>query len=417
MESPIQSNEWGAVDRSKDKPMRGGFRSLLFFLVGVLVGVLSLTLFLMVSAPKARYSMEERPKAATAPVQAEPAVSLPRTETTLSPIAVPDLSSTLAQRLKSARASAAAGRLQEAREYYLQAMAITPGGDTQRMLGELATVLLRIAGGDAVALRHQAARYEEAIARGLTTGEHYTPLTMARMAKASRVAADQTRLERAANRPARQASLPPSSRSATQVDRRDPPQRPIQRERRETIRKRVISPRPKTALTAKATPLTPPLPKPREIQLDEGRSWYVVQIGPIPEASESSEIAGELRLAGFMAKVSRVEAQRFRVVSGPMDRAVAERRVQALTRLGFTPRIESKRGGRVVIDFGIFVRAKGAESLAKRVRALGYPVQAVRESVPRHLVTVGPHRRSAADSIVKIVQSRFDVRVALATPP
>jgi cell division septation protein DedD len=242
--------------------MRGGFRSLLFFLVGVLVGVLSLTLFLMVSAPKARYSMEERPKA-TASVPAKPALSLPS-----------------AQRLKSARA----------------------------------------------------------------------------------------------------------------------------------IPRRAVSLRPKTEPSAKVRPPRP-LAQPPKIQIDKGGPLYVVLIGPIIDATESSEIAGKLTAAGFAAKVSRVEAPRFRVVTHPVLRKIAERRVQALRELGFTPRIQSRRGSRVVIDFGVFVRANRAESLAKRLRARGYPVKAIRESTPRHIVTVGPYTHSVADSVVKIAQTRFAVSV------
>jgi cell division protein FtsN len=70
--------------------------------------------------------------------------------------------------------------------------------------------------------------------------------------------------------------------------------------------------------------------------------FYLVRIGPISSARRASEIAGQLTLEGFTARVSRAE------------------------------------GG------------------------------------TRYMITLGPHRRSAADTIAKLVASRFGAGVPVA---
>src|SRR5215467_15502943 len=75
----------------------------------------------------------------------------------------------------SARLSAA-GHIKEAQDEYLQALLAAPG-DAEAMRW-LVAIRRQLMDGDARALRRQAATFEEAIASGTETAEHYNNKSM-----------------------------------------------------------------------------------------------------------------------------------------------------------------------------------------------------------------------------------------------
>ena len=106
-----------------------------------------------------------------------------------SPAAAPSSPLIAEGSIGAARQLAAAGRVREAQDVYLQLLLINPT-DAEATDG-LVAVRRRLAGSDPATLRRQAAAYEQAIALGKETGEHYTAGSMKILALASIRAADE----------------------------------------------------------------------------------------------------------------------------------------------------------------------------------------------------------------------------------
>ncbi len=252
-----------------------------------------------------------------------------------------------------------AGRLQEAQETYLALLLVDPL-DQEAMRG-LVAVRRRMARDDPELLRRQAATYEDAVSRGVETEEHYTIPTMELLAKASLLAAAQVEQERGVRPLAAQRSpaepsppSPPSAVRPTPAPQAAPPAPPTARARstpsprpRVTPRptpRAVVTPRPAPSPTPRPTPPTPapltpqpapptppPVPATPQPPLDVNEPFVVVQIGPLSEAARASEIAAELTLEGYGARVSRPGGGgAYYVTLGPYRRSVAEEIVKTV---------------------------------------------------------------------------------------
>lgn len=306
-------------------------------LLGVLVGAVAAALFLLVLGAFDRSGGE-------AQVPVSPLLATPGT-VRQAPQS-PPVSPPSASRGGSAHAWTLlrTGRLNEAQDEFLQILLISAPGDQQAMAG-LVEVRRRLANGDAAALRRQEAGYRRAIARGLETEEHYTAKAMDLLARASLLAAEEITAKRGGPAP-RAASEPvgPSQRTPSAAikpplvaDRSDRTPRPSPRPQVTRRHRPLVSPAPASTRVRPSPGVRSP-----ERPLDVNEPFYLVRIGPISSARRASEIAGQLTLAGFAARVSRAE------------------------------------GG------------------------------------TRYMITLGPHRRSAADTIVKLVASRFGAGVPVA---
>ncbi len=168
-------------------------------------------------------------------------------------------------------------------------------------------------------------------------------------------------------------------------------------------------------------PVAPtPVPAPALVPLpplSATGSFYTVQIGPIGDPDRASEIAGELTLGGFVPRTSRREEPvRYRVVTDPLLREIAERRATALAQQDFRPGVRLLAGGLAQLDFGVFPSQEGAAALAKRVRTIGYSANVAREGGSFYAITLGPHQRPAVDAIAKII-ARFTVGIIVTAVP
>src|SRR6516165_809632 len=105
---------------------------------------------------------------------------------------------------------AAAGHIKEAQDEYLQALLAAPG-DAEAMRW-LVAIRRQLMDGDARALRRQAATFEQAIALGTETAEHYHKESMRILEQADLRAAEEIDAERAASRP--QAAPPAQAQGA-----------------------------------------------------------------------------------------------------------------------------------------------------------------------------------------------------------
>ncbi len=175
---------------------------------------------------------------------------------------------------------------------------------------------------------------------------------------------------------------------------------------------------PAPPVTAPVAPT--PAPAPASVSLpplSATGSFYTVQIGPIGDPDRASEIAGELTLGGFVPRTSRREEPvRYRVVTDPLLREIAQRRAAALAQQDFRAGVRLLSGGLAQLDFGAFPSQEGADALAKRVRTIGYTANVAREGGSFYVITLGPHQRPAVDEIAKII-ARFTVGISVTAAP
>ncbi len=403
-----------------------------WFLIGLLIIVLSAgsAFAIGIAIMKARSSRQpglasspEPPVAATPRARSSPqAVPSPGAapgarSTRGAPVPSPDdggLSSTAGWKHLNA------GRLREAQEEFLQVLLINPAhGDAMRGLVQ---VRRRLAGDNPVTLRRQAAAFQQAIARGSETQEHFTGPAMAVLAQANIIAAEEIEAERArARSPGAGASpgappppAPPSPRVQTtaapspraQVTPRvaaSPTVRPTVERTAPPVAQPVPTPAP-------ATPIPTPAPRATTVEqpIDSNEPFLVVRIGPVPDTGRVSEIVTELTVSGYSAGVSRRDDPlSFQVASEILAREVAERRAQVLAGYGFRSRLIPVAGGLAQLEFGVFQSADAAEALASRIRTRGYHAGVVREGGAGFLITAGPYRLTVANTIVRLIRSRF----------
>jgi cell division protein FtsN len=253
-----------------------------------------------------------------------------------------------------------AGRPQEAQDAYLALLLVDPVD--QEALRGLVAVRRKMAGDDPAKLRRQAAAYEEAIAGGRETEEHYAPQAMEILARATRLAASQVEAEKGISAPA--AQVPPAPRAAVQPTPSPTPQPRVTARTARTPKPAATAPQVRRRATPRPTrrpvltpvlrsPATPPpvtitptraAPTPQP-SLDVNEPFFLIQIGPISDANRASEIAADLTVAGYAARVSR------------------------------------PGGG------------------------------------SNHFITLGPYRRSVVDTIVKTIRARFGAGLPVAVTP
>lgn len=273
------------------------------------------------------------------PTRTEAARPLPTASVQAAPPSSPDAGGDAAgDALRSAQRLLAAGRLQEAQDEFIQVLLVAP--DSEEAWIGLVQIRRRLARDDPGLLRRQAAAYQRAIARGEETDEHYTATAMRILAQASVQAAQE--IER---------GIPPSSEGpgptsivleatpASPTAASSPAARPVPELTPRPRATRRPTPRPTTrvAETATPTPRAPgvaqtavPTPQP---SLDESEPFFLIQIGPVYDANRASEIAAELTVSGYAARVSRPGGGSFYFITlGPYRRSAVEAIVNSIRR-------------------------------------------------------------------------------------
>jgi len=209
---------------------------------------------------------------------------------------------------------ASAGQWREAQEAYLTVLLID--SSHQAAMQGLVRVVKALARGDRTVLRRQADQYRRAIATGVETEEHYTPAAMELLVQASL---------RAAGDP-----VPSSPRASSPTVRRPAAPAPKPLAKQPTASKpKAAPPSPPAAAPAKppATPAPQPRPAPAEQipAVNPAEPFLTVTIGPISSGERASQIAAELTIAGFSARVQRREGGEFVITLGPYRESEARR--------------------------------------------------------------------------------------------
>lgn len=244
--------------------------------------------------------------------------------------------------LASARVLVAAGRLRDAQDEYVQVLLIAP--DNEEAWRELVEVRRRLARDDAALLRRQAAAYRRAIARGEETEEHYTVPAMRILAQASLIAAQeieegQPGLSPPVAQPAPLRPTPspaptvrveetarpaPAPRPSPRTTRRRPTPRPTPRQVSTPVPRSPVTPPPVIVTPAPATPTAQP-------SLDVNEPFFLIQIGPLSDANRAAEIAADLTVAGYSARVSRPGGgTSYFITLGPYRRSVVDAIVKSI---------------------------------------------------------------------------------------
>ncbi len=263
------------------------------------------------------------------PVRTEAARPLP-TVSAQAALPGPDAGGDVAgDALRSAQALLAAGRLREAQDEFIQVLLVAP--NTDEAWNGLIQVRRRLAGDNAALLRRQAAAYQRAIALGEETDEHYTAPAMHLLAQASLLAAQQ--IEQGV-RPAAPTSIVLEATPApSPVARPAAPATPRPR----ATRRPTPPPPIRTAAPVASTPTPPrvtatPVPTPQP-SLDENEAFFLIQIGPVYDANRASEIAAELTVSGYAARVTRPGGgSAYYIALGPYRRSVVQAVVNQIRR-------------------------------------------------------------------------------------
>ena len=324
--------------------MRTFVAVLLGSLIGAVIGGLILTLvvsrwdLIRSTVPGLARQPEER-GVPPAPLPLPPAISSPPDLIGSPP---PGQAGTSGIRYAEARQLAKAGRLQEAQDAYLALLLVDPAD--QAALRGLVTVRRRLAGDDPAVLRRQAVAYEQAIARGTETEEHYTTEVMEILARACRLAASQIESERgisAQPAPAPRVTVRPTAPPTPQPPAARPAQRtPRPRATASPVR-RPATPRPTPRPTATPAPRvqTPPpvvrtptpVPATPQPSLDVNEPFFVITIGPISDANRASEISADLTVAGYAARVNRpAGGSNYFITLGPYRQSVVDAIVKTI---------------------------------------------------------------------------------------
>lgn len=148
---------------------------------------------------------------------------------------------------------------------------------------------------------------------------------------------------------------------------------------------------------------------------------FMVQVGPVADRDRAAEIVNHLALVGFAAAMLATEDSvpaHFVVISDTVPLAVAERRLIALTQLNFRPQLRTLASGYAQLRFGAFASQEEADRLARAVRITGFAFAAVvREGGTVYVVTLGPHRPEAVETIQRALRSRFRAMLPVTVTP
>lgn len=288
--------------------------------------------------PTPARTIRSTPTRVPTPARTEAARPLPTGSVQGAPPSSPDAGGDAAgDALRSAQRLLAAGRLREAQDEFIQVLLVAPNSE-EAWIG-LVQVRRRLARDDSGLLRRQAAAYQRAIARGEETDEHYTATAMRILAQASVQAAQE--IER---------GIPPSSEgpgpivleatpAPTSAASSSPVARPVRQSTPRPRATRRPTPRPTARVVATVAPTPRPpvvaqtaVPTPQP-SLDENEPFFLIQIGPVYDPNRASEIAAELTVSGYAARVSRPGGGSFYFITlGPYRRSAVEAIVNNIRR-------------------------------------------------------------------------------------
>ncbi len=413
-------------------------RTGLFVLVSFLSGALGAALVLFLAGtlripsfpfPSLPSLVPAARKPATPVAQRTPAQETPAQEPAVAQVPTATI------QFDAARGKLVAGRLEEAQDDFLQILLTSDARTDPRVMQGLVTVRRQLARDDPAALRRQAAAYRQAIVQHVDTQEGYTPEAMELLAAASLLAADDLEAKRLGKPLPRDTGGTSSIPTGPRVAQARPPRESVQGRRLpsnssgDPVRRRPqqasptpVSPNPPLqALPATRPPEAaaaspPPTPASAPAR-DENEPFLLVQVGPVASQELAAEIAGELTLGGFVPHTSRrEEPSRFQVVTEPLPRTIADRRAAVLAQQGLRPSVRALTGGLAQLDFGAFPSGEAAEAVAKRVRTLGFSAIVAREGGTVYIITLGPYRQSAVESIARLI-SRFKAAVTVSPAP
>jgi SPOR domain/Pro-kumamolisin, activation domain len=336
-----------------------------------------------------------------------------------------------------------AGRLQEAQDYFLRALAEDP--TRAKAMQGLVAVQRQLGGDDPRVIQKQIVKYEGAIQRGGTSGEYLTPSALRLLVSANLRALRESeaqggRTGRSSAAPAQGGvpnlpGPPPTSRENltagkplhTAANSNAPSPRPTQAPPAQPTNH---PPKPRSASTAAPTaeiqkppPAMAPQPTPQDQTPGAAPSperpttapaagLYTVRIGPVSD-DRATAIASQLSAGGFSRARLGTESG-YRVVSEPLPRKDAASLVSGLSARGIRGYIGPITGETVQIVFGAFTSRTDAEALSSRLTAAGYKASVRAATV--YTLRVGPYPSSAVSAITEIVKSGVPEAAVVADP-
>ncbi|HLW47344.1 MAG TPA: SPOR domain-containing protein [bacterium] len=431
---------------------------LLAFVVG---GALSIALFRLHASE--RSAPRRTSPAAQVPAAQVPTAQIPATRP--APAAAPAAPRATVHDLQMAELEAEAwklldaGRLRDAQDDFLRVLTLDP--NRRNSMRGLVAVRRKMAGDNPQVIRQQAAVYQAAMRRGVSTDEYYTApalqtLISASLAAAQEVEAQQTPARTAAAGPPPASSVPPSKPATDQslssgklahatatvaksapVERAaaapqpavppakaavppPPPAKPVQTPpppvkpvdkpavvtapQRPPVQNAPASSQPVAVVQA---PPSSPVPPPGATAAPHSEPaaparLYMVRIGPITDRDRANALAKQLGAGGYaQAQVSPQAA--YRVLSEPLPRQAAEHLAATLAARGLHAYQEALTGDTVQLVFGSFTSQKDAEALSARVAAAGSDAW-VRQATG-YTLHLGPYPQTAVTAITDIVRA------------
>lgn len=253
-----------------------------------------------------------------------------------------------------------AGRLREAQELFLEVLLVNPD-DREAMRG-LVRVRGLMAREDAPTLRKQAKTYRRAISQGIETDEHYTAAAMDVLATASLLAVadlqdskvkarsqpappkpDPTTVTRQPVRPKPQPVLKAKRTTTSKPKPQTVPSKPkpqAQRKPSAVVQTPPSTSAPEAPKPVQKPPSPPPPPAPLTVEsespVDMNEPFVTITIGPIASRTQASNIATDLTVAGYVARM-RWSGAEYQITLGPYRRSIAEKiasRIRSRVRQG-----------------------------------------------------------------------------------
>jgi hypothetical protein len=362
-----------------------------------------------------------------------------------------------------------AGRLREAQDNFLNALAADPG--RAAATHGLITVRQRMAEDNPVVVREQLAEYQKAIDRG-TPADQY-PLSSLKILVSAGLAAArelEARPEPTAPSPpvAAPAAIGPVARQAVIPARGDAPRNPaeapsVPAKRSVPARgdvprnpaqppsvpaKRPVlaavppvqrppavatPPKPVVPVVVRAVPLTPgvqrgptpgsasaaPVTQPQAApagvrpQALPANHLYAVQI-TLLDRDRATVLVKQLSAGGFpQAQMSAQPG--YRVLSEPLARKTAESLAATMAGRGFHADLEPLTGDTVQLLFGTFASQKDAEALSGRITGAGYDAW-IREATVYTIRLGGPYPTPSVTAITGIVRTNAPEAAVAADP-
>ena len=371
----------------------------------------------------------------------------------------PPMSSTVQQLESGGWKLLQSGRLADAQEDFLRALAIDPG--RVRAMQGLVAVRRKVAADDPRVIRKQMAAYQDAMTRGTATGEYYTPSALRLLVSASMRALRElgasaepaapvippTTVQAPVAQPARPLPPPPPAKRPA-APPAAPPARPpapaanvaSKGQDHSTVPAAAEGPKPPvaaapqtvpqpagsaspgtptsqpTTLGGPSSPQRPPavsVPAPAAPTPPAPDRQYMVRIGPMLDRDHATAVVRQLSTRGFgQGQVSSQTG--YRVVSEPLPRAVAENLISTLAGRGIRAFVGQGGGDTVQLVLGVFTSQREADALSNRVAAAGYDVW-IREATV-YSIRLGPYPQTSVTAITDIAKSGAPEAAVAADP-